>query len=145
MNLQFEKFNGNAEELPAYIERLDCYFEANNVDDKKKSSILLTVLGSEAYTILRNLVAPDLPATKTYTELCKFLTNYYTPKINIVAARFNFYSRKQLGHETIGQYTNTLRQLASKCDFKTFLNDALRDQLIIGLSSGAIKGNCYLN
>ena len=65
------KFENNFEE---YVERLEEYFLANEIDDNdKKRSIFLTVCGEKTYSLLRNLCVPDKPNTKTFDELKEVL------------------------------------------------------------------------
>ena len=48
--------------ITEYIERVEQYFIANDVtDEKKQTAIFLTVTGNEAYSLLRNLLAPESP------------------------------------------------------------------------------------
>ena len=53
----------NNENIHEYVERLEFYFSANRIiEDNKKRSVLLTVIGKETYHLIRNLAAPtDLP------------------------------------------------------------------------------------
>jgi hypothetical protein len=44
----------NLYKLP--VERLEQYFEANDIEDEKKMAIFVSVIGPCAYGILRNLV-----------------------------------------------------------------------------------------
>ena len=54
-----KQFNPQVDDWPTYVERLQYYFVANDVDDAaKKRAILLTVCGAPTYKLLRSLV-PD--------------------------------------------------------------------------------------
>ena len=53
-----------------YVERLEQYFIANDIeDDKKKTAIFLTIIGAETYSLLRNLLAPRKLSTQSFTDL----------------------------------------------------------------------------
>ena len=53
------------EEWTTYIERLEQFFVANKITEaKQKVAVLLTVIGSKSYGLLRNLVSPAKPAEK---------------------------------------------------------------------------------
>ena len=41
-----------------YIERLELFFETNDVPDGKRVPVLLSVIGAKNYALLRSLVAP---------------------------------------------------------------------------------------
>ena len=45
----------------------------------------------------------------------------------------------QQQEESVPEYIVTLKHLATHCDFGTFLNDALLDQLVIGLHQDSIQ------
>ena len=59
-----KEFNPDTEMISAYLERLQLYFEANEVANAKKLSVLLTVIGPKVYTLLRGLLAPYLAERK---------------------------------------------------------------------------------
>ena len=62
---RIEEFNSSQEEWPQYAERPEHFFAANSiVEDEKKHSDFLTVIGAATYKVLRDLVAPAEPGTK---------------------------------------------------------------------------------
>ena len=58
-----DPFDSDTDSWPAYSERLEQFFVANDIADGKKVAVLLTVIGTKAYTLLRNIIAPDKPAS----------------------------------------------------------------------------------
>ena len=70
--------NGNiveydeSKEWTQYVERMDHYFEANEIEENdKKRSIFLSVVGAKTYKLVRGLIRPATPKDKTYKELTK--------------------------------------------------------------------------
>ena len=57
------------------------------------------------------------------------------PQRIVIAEQFNFYCRCQGEGESVGDFVAELRRLASSCEFGDFLDDALRDRLVCGLSN----------
>ena len=56
---KIEEFNAKREAWDDYIDKLDNYFSANDINDEKKQvAIFLTVIRSETYNLLKNLLAP---------------------------------------------------------------------------------------
>ena len=54
------------------MERMDHYFEANEIEENdKKRSIFLSVVGAKTYKLVRGLIRPATPKDKTYKELTK--------------------------------------------------------------------------
>ena len=97
-------------------------------------------MGAKAYELLRNLVAPDAPKDKRFNDLVKTMHAHLKPKpLIIIVERFKFYKRVQHEDEKVAEYIVSLKQLSTQCDFGTFLNDALRDQLVCGLRQEAIQ------
>ena len=75
-----EPFDPQTEDFEAYAERLEQYLLVNDVSDKKKQvAFFLTVVGSSTYQVLRDLLAPDTPASRTLEELLEVLKGHYKP------------------------------------------------------------------
>ena len=57
-----DQFDPEQEEWPQYVERLDQFFEANDLsgEDKatKRRATFLTVIGPGPYNLLRSLISP---------------------------------------------------------------------------------------
>lgn len=135
---KIEEFDEGTENFTMYIERLEEYFTANDIlEDRKKRAVLNTVIGKTTYALLCNLISPKRTSEFQYTELKQILHDHFTPKVIIIAERFTFYNRNQQENESITQYQAELRRLSSKCDFKTFLFEALRDRFVCGLRDSA--------
>ena len=93
---------------------------------KKQVAFFLTVVGSSTYQVLRDLLAPDTPASRTLEELLEVLKGHYISRRDLsFAERFNFHRRRQQPGESAAQYMVELRRLAKTCHFGQFLNDAL--------------------
>ena len=134
------EFDPSVESLSAYLERLDLYFDANEVSDARKVPVLLSLLSPKHYALLRDLIPPpDLPKGKSLDELKELLKQLFEPKRIVIAERFYFHRRNQLPNESISQYVSALRNLATHCDFKDQLNNALQDRLVCGLRSDVVQ------
>ena len=134
------EFDPSVESLSAYLERLHLYFDANEVSDARKVPVLLSLLSPKHYALLRDLIpSPDLPKEKSLDELKELLKQLFEPKRIVIAERFYFHRRNQLPNESISQYVSALRNLATHCDFKDQLSNALRDRLVCGLRSDVVQ------
>ena len=133
-------FNHGSDDICEYIGRVDQYFFANDINDaKKKTSIFLTVIGGDAYSLLRNLLAHVSPSTEPVEELFETLKEHLKPQPIVIAERYKFYCRDQKENETISDYNAVLRKLTLNCDFREFLDEALRDRFACGLINGNIR------
>ena len=128
------------EEWSQYIERLEFYFEANGVDDEdKQRAILLSVCGSKTYKLIRNLITPRKPSEKTFAELVEFVQQHQHPKPSAIVQRFKFNTRFRKPGESIASYVAELRSLSEHCDFKSTLEEMLRDRLVSGINEEQIQ------
>ena len=135
------EFNlGSTDSWKDYTERLGQYFLANDVDaEAKKKAILLTVIGTPTYSLLKSLLSPTLPSDKTYDQLIDTLKKHLSPEPIVIAERYKFYESKQVRGESLIQYLAKLRKKAEHCKFEQFLEEALRDKFVCGLESGTIR------
>ena len=128
-----DEFDSANEDWEAYMERVELYCDANDVEEDKKVSVLLSLIGAKTYNLLRNLVSPAKPSSKTFDDIQKILQNHLKPKPLVIAERFRFHKRNQAKDESISDYMAELRKLSQDCDFKDWLSDALRDRLVCGM------------
>lgn len=132
-------FEESGEQWATYIERFEHYVVANDIDDTKKVSVLFSVMGPKTYGLLRSLVAPVAPGTKTYEQVVTVLKDHFTPKPLVIAERFRFHKRNQGEGETVAQYVAVLKKLSEHCEFGAYLEDALRDRFVCGLKCEAVQ------
>ena len=122
------------EEWRHYIERVNHFFEANEITDlAKKRSIFLVSVGAKTYKLIRSLVAPADPKDKSYEELAKLVQDHYMPKPSAIVQRFKFNTRSQEPGENIAMFLAELRHLTEHCEFGTTLDEMLRDRLVCGV------------
>lgn len=133
---KLSEFVPGSETVAAYSERVQLFFEANEIPESKHVAVLLSVLGGKIYTLVRNLVAPDSPKDKSYEELIEALKKHFEPKPLLIAERFHFHRRYQQAGETVAEFAAELRRLSATCEFKQpFLDEVLRDRFVCGLRS----------
>ena len=134
---KFDASNGNWVE---YVEVLEQYFIANSIEDAgKKKGIFLTVIGSETYRLLRNLLAPTKPADKTLGQLVEALKNHLNPKPLVIAERYKFYHRCQNQGESLKDFLAEVRRMTEHCEFQNFLEEAIRDRFVCGMHMSNIR------
>lgn len=123
-----------------YVERLNCFFAANDItEESKKVNIFLSVCGPKTYDIIRSLVSPSLPSSKSYDELVLLLKAHYNPKPSVIVQRFKFNTRVQSVDESIAVFVAELRKLTEFCDYGTFRDDMIRDRLVVGVRDVRIQ------
>ena len=121
-------------------DRLELFFEANDITvDKKKVVLLITLMGNKAYAILRNICTPNLPKIKDYLALTTLMTNHLEPAPSIISERNKFKECRQSDRKSVSDFIENLRKLSCSCKFGDNLADHLRDQFVWGLRADSIK------
>lgn len=133
------EFQEGKETFECYSERLEQYFIANNIGEDRAVSVFLTVIGPNAYALLKSLVSPRKPKDMELKDLQDILQRHFTPQPLTIAERFKFHKRDQKDQESISSYVVELKRLAAPCDFGNFLTEALRDRLVCGLRDSVIQ------
>ena len=130
----------NGEEWTHYIERLEYYFLANGIQGAdKKRAVLISVMGPQAYKLLRSLIAPSMPKEKTFPQLFEVLQGHYNPRPSEIMQRFHFNSRVRKAGESVATYLAELRALAQHCNFEATLETMLRDRLVVGVNDVVLQ------
>ncbi|GBO19057.1 hypothetical protein AVEN_43125-1 [Araneus ventricosus] len=78
--LPMETFNNEFEVFTSYIDRLEMFFETNNVQDDKKVPTMITLLSAKTYSLLKNLVETGKPKDKSFHESTAILEMQLNPK-----------------------------------------------------------------
>ena len=73
-------FDPIMDQWSSYKERLEQFFQANDVNGDKHVAVLLSVIGGKTYELLRTLTIPDKPTDKTFAVLCDILEQHFAPR-----------------------------------------------------------------
>ena len=134
-----KEFEPENKRVSSYLERVELYFTANEIAERRRVAVFLSVIGAKMYSLLRDLVSPVSPKDKTFDELAEVLKKHFEPKPLVTAERFTFHRRNQSASESILEYVAELRRLATHCEFGEYRDQALRDRLVCGLRSENIQ------
>ena len=122
-----------------YEERLNQYFIANSVTQAdRKIAVLVTLIGQDAYKILKDLCDSMLPSAKTYEDLCTILKSQFSKKVSVFRERTEFYELRQSENESVNQWYVKIKNKASACEFGAQLETMIKDKFVTGLRKGAI-------
>ena len=91
------EFNPEREDWISYTERVIQYFIANGIREEgdTRRAILLSSCGAQTYQLIRNLVAPEKPTDKTFTEIVALVKDHHQPRPSTIVQRYNFHTRNQ--------------------------------------------------
>ncbi|XP_050344615.1 uncharacterized protein LOC126769742 [Nymphalis io] len=137
------EFQVNSDDWYLYVERLEQYLIVNRIPNELYVPTLITVIGSKCYELLVSLCTPDKPSSKSFKQLIEILGKHLQPKPSILAERFKFRQRIQINGESISEYTAELKKMSKTCEFGSWLEESLRDQLVCGLSSDVIRQRIF--
>lgn len=127
------EFDPKSQNFESYLKRFELFVQANDIEEEKKLAVFLTVIGTEAYELLKNLVVPAAPREKTYEEANRFLTEHYSPRSSLIAECCRFNKRTQHEGQSVENFIVELKHLSRKCNYGDFLQDALHDRLVAGV------------
>lgn len=126
------------DDFTIFKEMLENVFDILQIGEAQKSGILIAVLGSRIYKILKNLCNPTIPKTRPYADLIALLNKQFVPGISHYKERRAFYDSRQMHGETIMNWHLRIKTLAVDCEFGANLNEILKNQFISGLIGGKI-------
>lgn len=109
--------------------RLEQYFTANDIEERKKVAILLNVVGDETFELITDLFSPEKPEMKRYQDIVETVQRHLQAEPSEIAERYKFRQRKQLQGESIAQYVAAFKKLAKSCKFGNSLEENLQVQL----------------
>ena len=84
-----------------YLERVAQYFSTNEIPTERRVAVLISVIGSWMYSLLRSLLHPVVPGDKTYEQLVAALQEHFEPKHLVVVKRFHFNHHNQGNGELV--------------------------------------------
>ena len=86
------EFQDSREPWTQYIQRMEQFFAANDIEEAKKAPVFLATIGPKAFQTLSNLVAPRKPGEVTYNRSVELMSEFYNPKPLVTVQRYHFYS-----------------------------------------------------
>lgn len=131
------------------------FFEKTELREKsmeQKCSYFLLCIGEKGREIYKTLDLPpeteagedDQPVWRRTTQQLKTaFRTYCNPRKNLTFERHKFLKRDQGESETIDQYVTALRTLASTCEFGELKDSLIKDKIVIGVRSQALR-ECLL-
>ena len=111
-------------------------------DDNQKLSLLLTLVGDEAYEIFENIAPQD--EDKTFQEVVQLFENHFKPQVNISYETFLFRKMVQRADEATQQYYVRLHKQAAKCDF-TDKDKEIKQQIELSTTNTKLRKYSFQN
>ena len=138
-NFNVEAFSQTNTTWARWVKRFETALELYECDVQLKRQYLLHYMGAATYNVLCDKLLPKAPEEKTYDEIVTILTEHFDPKPNEILENYRFHLRKQKPEETCEKFLVALRKLAINCNFGEYLDTALRNQFVFGLTNQKIQ------
>ncbi|XP_037932619.1 uncharacterized protein LOC119667401 [Teleopsis dalmanni] len=135
----FEAFNPEVMTWIRWVKRLKIALELFGCDVTKKHQFLLHYMGASTYNVLCDKLLPKTPEENTYKQIVQILDEHFNLTPNDILENYRFHLRKQKAEETCEEFLLELRKLAVHCNFRTYLDTALRNQFVFGLNNQRIQ------
>ena len=139
-NFTVDPFNVQTTKWSRWVKRLEVAFKLFGVIDELKVPYLLHYMGTDAYDILSDKLAPEEPDSKDYEEIVKMMNMFYDPTPVEISEVFRFQCRKQTEGESVQEFLHAIQKMSIYCGFGEFLKRAQRNQFVCGLTSKRIQG-----
>ena len=102
--------------------------------NNRRRALFLTSIGQRAYSILCAILLPYRPSDRPIPILVNALMNRFQPPGMLPANRMHFHSRVRRPNESALDFICAIQELANKCQFGIYLEEALRDKLVCGIN-----------
>lgn len=126
-----------------WIVRLECQLTIQKIKEEEKLAHLYSLMGPEAFGILRKKILPKKPLEVTFDEVNEVLKKHYEPESLKIFEVCKFQKMMQEDSETIADFVAKLRQQATKCDYEEYQDNAIRNQLVLGVKEKKIQQKLY--
>ncbi|XP_024893068.1 uncharacterized protein K02A2.6-like, partial [Temnothorax curvispinosus] len=134
-NFSIEIFDPTTTEWARWLQRFQAAVKIFKVPTEQQVLYLLHFIGTSAFDVICDKLAPADPYTATFDTLVTSLAEFYAPEPLEIAENFRFHQRKQKDGESVKDYVAALHKLSARCNFGAYLKTALRNQFVFGLAS----------
>lgn len=135
-----DPFDKSKSKFSRWVARLEGAFGIFGISEEaKKLALLLHYMGQETYDVLCDKMSPAEPTSKSYAQIVCLLDQHFDPQPLEIVENYRFHLRKQQDGESIDEFLTALRRLSMNCKFGTYLDTAIRNQLVFGLRSQKIQ------
>ncbi|CAG2228036.1 unnamed protein product [Mytilus edulis] len=106
---------------------------------RPERDIFLSVCGKNTYKLIRVLLAPVKPGTKSLADLTKLVNDHRDPVPSEIIQRFKFNSITRHSNESVRTFIAAQRSLTEHGNYSDTLHAMLRDRLVVGIKRDRIQ------
>lgn len=105
------------------------------MDEEEQVNALIYIIGIKAIEISKAFVYNKDEDRKKYSNILAKFDIHFVPCTNIIHKRFLFHTWYQRSGEAVEELITALHTLADNCDFKTFRDESICDNIVVGIAS----------
>ena len=121
-------------DIEDYLERFELWcLTKGDLKDDIKVAHFLTIVGKDAYSLIKNLSFPNAPSKLSYEKIKEILLHQVMPRNFEIAERAKFNVMQRHSTQAIRDFILQLQTQATRCSFGDKLDEHLRDRLIAGI------------
>jgi len=118
-----------------WYERFTLWTVTNEkVNDNNRIAYYLTMIGKDAYQLIKDLIYPNKPSDCKPNDLHKILTNHLKPQMNELAEITKFNTITREAKETYASFLLRIQQQAARCNFADQLKVQMRNRIVAGIN-----------
>jgi len=138
-----ESFDSNKFLWSDWITRLKRQLTVQKVKEEDKLAYLYSLMGSVPFGILRKTILSKKPLEVKFEEVNEAMRKHYEPESLEIIEVCKFQKMMQEDSETIAHFLSRLRRQATKCDYEDYQDNAIRNQLVLGMKEKKIQQTLY--
>lgn len=117
-----------------YFKRFEWAFKLSKIPEAEYADYARVHMGAELNNALKILVAPSTPESRTYEQIRSVLIAHFDVQKNKYSESVKFRQIIQQQNESIANFSLRLKEGATFCEYDTFLDRMLIEQLLHGLT-----------
>jgi hypothetical protein len=96
-------------------------------------------MGKDCFQIYENLPLTENDR-KDIGKILETLNQHFMPKTNVIYERYIFNTADQSPSELFDDYLCRLGELAKSCEFGAFVDQMIRDRIVLGTKDQGVRG-----
>ncbi len=106
---------------------------------EKRTAVLLTCIGNEAYDVFQTLVFADDAHRKDIDHVIRAFDDHWIGETNVTYERYLLNKRVQEPSESFDSFLSELRRLVKSCEYGELEDSILKDRIVIGITEDATR------
>jgi len=106
---------------------------------EKRTAILLSCIGSEAYDVFQSMVFEDESHRSDIDHVIRAFDDYCIGETNVTYERYVLNKRVQENNESFDAFMTEIRRLVRSCDYGQLEDSVVKDKIVIGIRDDSTR------